>query len=197
MVDADERRRSRIEVVSSTADGTMSLNISTTSGRSCSPMTTDPVGNRARPGCRYRVSSPASSLGSAAGIPNEQVDRTERGDRRAAHQRDPSPPGESAAATCPRGFRRSAPPVKRHRLRAGLRGVGSLSGGQPAIQFLLDQCRILKQPYHFGPDVLVQQVLPHGARVAPGIARVPPPVGPDTAVVVNLPGCSRRSSICS
>ena len=78
--------------------------------------------------------------------------------------------------------------VPLHCLRTLLRGIGSLGGGQPAIQFLLNQCRILKQPYHFGPDDLVQQILPHGARVAPRAPEVPPPVRSDAPVVVDSPG---------
>ena len=75
--------------------------------------------------------------------------------------------------------------VPLHRLRAGPRGVGGLGGGQPAIQFLLDQGRLLKRPQHFGPHHLVQQLLSNRTRVAPRTREVAPTVGPDTAIVLN------------
>ena len=75
--------------------------------------------------------------------------------------------------------------VPLHGLRPSPLGVGSLGGGQPAIQFLLDQGRLLEQPEHFGPYHLVQQILPDRTRIAPRTRQVPPPVGPDAAIVLN------------
>ena len=67
-------------------------------------------------------------------------------------------------------------------------GSAAWAAASRRSKFLLNQGRLLQQPYHLGPDNLVQQVLPHGARVASGTAEVPPSVRSDAAVVLDLAG---------
>ena len=58
---------------------------------------------------------------------------------------------------------------------------------EAAIEFLLDQRRILEQSDHLGPDDLIQQILPHEAAVvAHGATQLSPAVRANAFVVVDL-----------
>ena len=51
-------------------------------------------------------------------------------------------------------------------LFALFRGVGGARGGEPPIEFVLNERRILEQSDDLGPDDLIQEILSHGSVVA-------------------------------
>src|SRR5712691_2798092 len=74
-----------------------------------------------------------------------------------------------------------------HRLFALFRGVGGARSGEPPIEFVLNQRRILEQPNDLGPDDLIQEILSHGSVVAARAAEVAPGIRANAAIVVDQP----------
>ena len=75
-----------------------------------------------------------------------------------------------------------------HGLFTLLRRVGRARHREPPIEFLLNQRGILEQPNDFGPDDLIQQVLPDWSVGATGPAEVPPRIRAEAPIVVNQAG---------
>jgi hypothetical protein len=65
-------------------------------------------------------------------------------------------------------------------------GIGRARCCEAAVQFLLDQCWVLKQADHLGPNDLVKQILPHHAVIAHGATQLAPAIRADAFVVVDL-----------
>jgi hypothetical protein len=72
---------------------------------------------------------------------------------------------------------------------------GRARGHQAAVQFPLDQRRILEQSDHLCPDDLVKQILPDHTTIADGAAQFSPTVRANAFVVVDLArACGGRSA---
>lgn len=78
-------------------------------------------------------------------------------------------------------------------LFALLCGIGGARRGKPAIEFLLDQRRVLQQSDDLVPDDLIEQILAHEAAiVAHRTAEFSPAVRANALVVMELPcTCAR------
>jgi hypothetical protein len=74
-------------------------------------------------------------------------------------------------------------------LLAFLAWIGRARCREAAVQFLLDQCWVLEQADHLGPDDLVKQILPHHAVIAHRATQLSPTVRADAFVVVDLTRC--------
>jgi hypothetical protein len=74
-----------------------------------------------------------------------------------------------------------------------------MSGGQPTIQFLVYQSGVFQQADHLSPDDLIKEFLSdEAAIVANRATELPPTIGANALVVVNLTcaglrGCSGKS----
>ena len=118
-----------------------------------------------------RVRRPAGSSALRRALKAQSTTGASRGQngpgawRAYAPWRRPTPPeGAAGRRSDSTGRIDARPELRWHRLGV-CAGVTHLAGavGQPAVEFLLDQGRLFKQPYHLGPDNRVQQVLPRGA----------------------------------
>lgn len=71
--------------------------------------------------------------------------------------------------------------------------IGGLYRPQPAIKFALNQIRILQQTDHLGPYDVVEEILTNWTDVAYRSAEVPPSIGAEASVVVDVArGRARR-----
>ena len=69
-----------------------------------------------------------------------------------------------------------------------LHGIGRPGRRQTAVEFILDQARILQQAHDLGPDEVIEEILANGPVLADLAAKMAPCVGANAAVIVDGAG---------